>query len=110
MCGNRPCDVRGCEVVDVSCHVWLLVWIALTLIFVGGAVDYTHDYLGQVAPGMSQMQVLQAWGDPDHVLDASYAQTRGGARIDLCTWVYDSPTRSVVFEGQRVAHCTERQN
>ena len=96
--------------VAVSCHLWLIVWVALTLIFVGGAADYTHDYLGQVAPGMSRTQVLRAWGEPDHVLDASYAQSRGGTRIDLCTWVYDAPTRSVVFEGQKVAHCTERQN
>jgi len=108
--GTRPRDVRRCEVVDVSCHVWLVVWIALTLIFVGGALDYTHDYLGQVAPGMSQTQVLRAWGEPNHVLDTTYVQTCGGARIDLCTWVYDSPTRSVVFEGNKVAHCTERQN
>lgn len=94
----------------MSCHVWLIVWIALTLMFVAGAVDYTRDYLAQVAPGMSQNQVLRAWGEPDHVLDASYTQKGGTSRIDLCTWLYDSPCRSVVFEGSKVAHCTKTQD
>ena len=90
----------------MSCHVWLIVWIALTLMFIGGAVDYTRDYLADVAPGMSQSQVLAAWGAPTQVVDSSYTTNSGASRIDLCTWWYESRGRCVVFEGSRVAHCS----
>jgi len=91
----------------VSCHIWLVVWIALTLMFVGGAKEYSGNFLCQVSPGMSEQQVLRAWGQPDHVQISSYVKDNGLCRVDLCTWVYDSPTRTVFFKDSQVMQCSE---
>ena len=95
--------------MGVGCQVRLMIWIALTLMFVAGAWDHASNYLCRVAPGMTEEQVAKAWGQPDEVVQSCYTDCEG-SRVDLCTWLYRSPDRFVKFRDSRAVLCSEPHN